>query len=98
MADIPTHYVVVLRCSVKATALSEDMGLLQRVEISRFSNSSYGFPLNDLMYPFSQGMPCSLNSAFLPSLPSHSGTVLAQNLMPVVELDVCEHQLLYFGN
>jgi hypothetical protein len=43
-------------------------------KISPFRNSSRSFPLNDSMYPFSQGDPGSMKSVVPPTAPSQSHT------------------------
>ena len=54
--------------------------------ISRSSNSSLSFPLNDSMYPFSQGLPGSMNSVFTSNSCNHSLTALDVNSGPLSDL------------
>ena len=52
---------------------------------SRSSNSSLSFPLNDSMYPFSQGLPGSMYRVATPSSCNQSLTALAVNSGPLSE-------------
>ena len=49
------------------------------VKISPLSSSSLSFPLKLSTYPFSQGLPRSMNSVCTPSLESQDRTALAMN-------------------
>lgn len=40
-------------------------------KISPFKHSSRSLPMNDWQYPFSQGLPGSMNSGLVPSEASH---------------------------
>ena len=46
---------------------------------SRLSSSSRNLPLKLSMYPFSQGLPGSMYSVWMPTLPSQSRTAAAVN-------------------
>ena len=69
-----------LHCSINTFAS------VNVVNISRFSSSSLSFPLNDSIYPFSQGLPGSINSVFTPKRFNHLLTALAVNSGPLSDL------------
>ncbi len=52
-------------------------------KISRFNSSSLSLLLNDSTYPFSQGLPGSMNSGFTSNLMSHRRTAVTVGLIAV---------------
>ncbi len=55
------------------------------VNISRLSNSSLSFPLNDSIYPFSQGLPGSIKSVVTSRSFNHLRTAFEVNSGPLSE-------------
>ena len=54
-------------------------------KISPFRNSSRNFPFNDSTYPFSHGLPGSMNKVFTPTRSSQFRTNRAVNSDPLSE-------------
>ena len=54
------------------------------VNISRLSNSSLSFPLNDSMCPFSQGLPGSMNSVLTPRWVDGYATQLVRTALSTI--------------
>ena len=67
------HHLISIRASVRV------------LNTSLFRSSSLNFPLNDSTYPFSQGLPGSMNMAFTPRLDNHPLTALEVNSGPLSE-------------
>ena len=60
-------------------------GFGEGTEYPLLRNSSLSFPLNDSTYPFSQGLPGSMNMAFTPRFDNHPLTALEVNSGPLSE-------------